>query len=325
MVFAMDVSGALIGLPQMSAQYSHKSQKGTGLLTNVSPCWHSRYPAPTIAPFSWFPSPFSTMHAHHPLIDIGVNLGHDSFDHDRHAVIAAARAAGVGQMIVTGTSVPASIKAAELAGQHPGILFSTAGVHPHDASSFGIDTSAMLHRMLQQPQVVAVGETGLDFNRDFSPRPLQEQAFAEQLALAGLTQLPIFLHQRDAHARFMALLKEQRDKVVRGVVHCFTGTRDELRDYLDLDMYIGITGWICDERRGLELQGIVKDIPLDRLMLETDAPYLTPRNIEPKARSRRNEPAHLPWVLAMVAHCTGRDSADVAAATTRNAKVFFGL
>lgn len=259
------------------------------------------------------------------LIDIGVNLGHDSFDHDRAAVMAAARQAGVIQMVVTGTSVDASLKAAELAGEHPGVLFSTAGVHPHDATSFGIDTSAQLHRLLQQPQVVAVGETGLDFFRDFSPRDLQERAFAEQLELGVLTQLPVFLHQRDAHERFIGILKEQRDKLPRGVVHCFTGTREELHAYLDLDMYIGITGWICDERRGQELQRIVGDIPEDRLLLETDAPYLLPRTIEPKPSGRRNEPAYLVWVLAMVAQCTGRDPAAIAAATTRNAKVFFAI
>lgn len=259
-----------------------------------------------------------------PLIDIGVNLGHDSFDHDRDAVMHAARDAGITQMIVTGTSVATSQKAAELAGDHPGVLYSTAGVHPHDAETFGIDTSAQLHRILQQPQVVAVGETGLDFFRDFSPRDLQEQAFAEQLELGVLTQLPVFLHQRDAHERFIGILKEQRDKLARGVVHCFTGTRDELHAYLDLDMYIGITGWICDERRGLELQQVVKDIPTDRLLLETDAPYLMPRNIQPKPSGRRNEPAHLVWVLDVVARCTGRDAVDVAETTTRNAKVFFG-
>jgi TatD DNase family protein len=265
------------------------------------------------------------MTASPPLIDIGVNLGHESFDHDRHAVMAAARHAGIGQMIVTGTSVMASIKASELAGLHPGVLYSTAGVHPHDASTFGIDTSAQLHRILQQPQVVAVGETGLDFNRDFSPRPLQEQAFAEQLALAVQTRMPVFLHQRDAHERFMAILREQRAQLARGVVHCFTGTREELRDYLDLDMYIGITGWICDERRGLGLQELVKDIPPDRLLLETDAPYLMPRNVQPRPKERRNEPAHLVWVLAMVAQCTGRDVAEVATSTTRNAKDFFAI
>ena len=265
------------------------------------------------------------MNTHPPLIDIGVNLGHDSFDHDRAAVLTAARKAGIARMIVTGTSVASSNKAAELAGQHPGVLFSTAGVHPHDAGSFGIDTSAQLHRILQQPQVVAIGETGLDFYRDFSPRPLQEQAFAEQLALAVQTQLPVFLHQRDAHERFMGLLREQRDKLSRGVVHCFTGTRAELHAYLDLDMYIGITGWICDERRGQELQDLVKEIPVNRLLLETDAPYLMPRNIQPRISGRRNEPAHLVWVLAMVAQCTGRDAVEIAATTTRNAGDFFAI
>ena len=265
------------------------------------------------------------MHSPPVLVDIGVNLGHDSFDHDRDAVMAAARHAGVAQMIVTGTSVAASNKAAELAGLHPGVLYSTAGVHPHDAGAFGIDTSAQLHRILQQPQVVAVGETGLDFFRDFSPRPLQEQAFSEQLALAVQTGLPVFLHQRDAHDRFMALLREQRDRLARGVVHCFTGTRAELHACLDLDMYIGITGWICDERRGRELQQLVKDIPANRMMLETDAPYLMPRTIEPKPPGRRNEPAHLVWVLAMIAQCTGRDAAEIAATTTRNARDFFAI
>lgn len=275
--------------------------------------------------FSRYQVPGFAMNSPSPLIDIGVNLGHDSFDHDRAEVMAAARRAGVAQMIVTGTSVEASIKAAELAGQHPGLLYSTAGVHPHDAGSYGIDTSAQLHRILQQPQVVAVGETGLDFYRDLSPRHLQEQAFAEQLELGVLTQLPVFLHQRDAHERFLGVLREQRDKLARGVVHCFTGTRAELHAYLDLDMYIGVTGWICDERRGLELQELVKDIPAERLMLETDAPYLMPRNIQPRPSGRRNEPAHLVWVLDMVARCTGRDPVDVAETTTHNAKVFFAI
>ena len=260
-----------------------------------------------------------------PLIDIGVNLGHDSFDHDRAAVMAAALQAGVVQMVLTGTSVVSSQKAADLAGCQPGVLFSTAGVHPHDASGFGIDTSAQLHRILQQPQVVAIGETGLDFYRDFTPRHLQEQAFAEQLTMAVQCQKPIFLHQRDAHNRFLGMLREQRDGLARGVVHCFTGTREELFDYLDLDMYIGVTGWICDERRGQTLQELVKDIPTDRLLLETDAPYLMPRNIQPHAAGRRNEPAHLVWVLAMVAQCSGRDAAKIADETTRNARDFFGI
>lgn len=257
------------------------------------------------------------------LTDIGANLGHDSFRHDLDAVIAAALNAGVGRMVLTGTSVAGSGQAATLAARMPGVLFSTAGVHPHDAGTFAADTCAALQTLAALPQVVAIGETGLDFCRDFSPRPQQERAFAEQLQLAVATGLPVFLHQREAHERFLGLLKEQRDRLARGVVHCFTGSREELYDYLDLDMYIGITGWVCDERRGLHLQELLKDIPRDRLLLETDAPYLLPRNIEPRPKDRRNVPANLVWVLALVAARLGRDPFEIAATTTRNALDFF--
>ncbi len=259
------------------------------------------------------------------LIDIGLNLGHDSFDHDRDGVLRDALAAGVVQMVLTGTSLAASEKAAALAAEHPGVLYSTVGVHPHDAGHFNSDTNAQLQRLSQLPQVVAIGETGLDFFRDFSPRDLQEAAFAEQLQLAVMTKLPVFLHQRDAHSRFLPILREQRDGLTRAVVHCFTGTRDELHAYLDLDCYIGITGWVCDERRGLHVQELLRDIPADRLLLETDAPYLQPRTMQPKPKTRRNEPANLVWVLATVAACTGKHPEEIAEITTRNARVFFDL
>jgi TatD DNase family protein len=263
----------------------------------------------------------------HPpqLIDIGLNLGHDSFDHDRDEVIRAALQAGVGQMILTGTSVEASQKAAELAAGHPGVLYSTAGVHPHDAHSYGVDTSVRLHSLCMQPQVVAIGETGLDFYRNFSTPAEQELAFAEQLQLATMTGLPVFLHEREAHARFKAILGEQRAGIKRAVLHCFTGSKQELFACLDMDLYIGITGWICDERRGVELQSLIKDIPINRLMLETDAPYLMPRTIKPRPSTRRNEPANLPWVLAKVAECLHKPAAEIAVITTTNARVFFDL
>ncbi|HTR01026.1 MAG TPA: TatD family hydrolase [Candidatus Acidoferrum sp.] len=260
-----------------------------------------------------------------PLIDIGLNLGHDSFDHDRDAVLAAARQAGVVQMVLTGTSVEASHKAAALAADHPGVLYSTAGVHPHESGHYDLDTSARLHRMAQLPQVVAIGETGLDFFRNYSSPHHQEQAFTGQLELAVLTQKPVFLHERDAHRRFIDILKPFRPKLKRAVLHCFTGTRDELFACLDLDLYIGITGWVCDERRGLHLQQLLQHIPADRLLLETDAPYLLPRTIHPKPASRRNEPAYLTWVLAKVADCLGRPAAEIAEQTTANARVFFDL
>ncbi|MDR2213428.1 MAG: TatD family hydrolase [Pseudomonadales bacterium] len=259
------------------------------------------------------------------LIDIGANLTHESFAPDLDAVLSAAWRAGLSHIIVTGSSRASSREAAALAKAHPGRLYSTAGVHPHEASHFDEHTSGALRDLYALPEVVAVGETGLDYNRNYSPVPDQERVFAEQLALAAETQLPVFLHQRDAHSRFLPILKEQRDQLSRAVVHCFTGTREELSDYLDLDLYIGITGWICDERRGQELQNLVKDIPRHRLLLETDAPYLQPRTIAPRPKHRRNVPEYLPWVLAQVAVCTGREAEEIARETTENARVFFGL
>jgi len=260
-----------------------------------------------------------------PLIDIGVNLSHESFEQDREQVIDAALRAGLKAMILTGTSVESSEKAAKLAALRPDLLFSTAGVHPHDAADFGPDSCARLLTLSRQTQVVAIGETGLDFNRDFSPRDLQEKAFAEQLQLGVQTRLPLFLHQRDAHQRFLPLLREQRDGLSRVVVHCFTGSREELFDYLDLDLYIGITGWVCDERRGMHVQELLHEIPANRLLLETDSPYLLPRNMQPKPRGRRNEPAFLPWVLQMVGQCLNQEPELVARRTTANARTFFDI
>lgn len=260
------------------------------------------------------------------LIDIGVNLTSRRFDADRGAVIARAQAAGVVHQVLTGTSLSASRAALALARAHPGVLTATAGVHPHDARSFDAETLAALRALTEAPEVVAVGECGLDFNRDFSPRPDQERAFAEQLALACEVGLPVFLHERDAHDRFLAILAEHRDGLVGGVVHCFTGSAAALTAYLDLGMHIGITGWVCDERRGRELRGLVARIPPDRLMIETDAPFLTPR-VTPSGVKlpRRNEPAFLPHVAEAIAGCTGRSLSAVAAQTTATARAFFSL
>jgi TatD DNase family protein len=260
------------------------------------------------------------------LIDIGANLTHDSFDKDRPEVLARAREAGVRRMIVTGTSVTASVQAAALAASHPSSLYSTAGIHPHHASELDAHSIAALRALSVQPRVVAIGECGLDFFRDFSPRDAQTEAFEAQLELAAETGLPAFLHQRDAHEPFVAIVRAQRDALSAGAVaHCFTGGPAQLGAYLDLDLHIGITGWICDERRGAALREALPSIPLDRLLLETDAPYLLPRDLEPKPRDRRNEPAYLPHVLAAVATGLGRPQEEIARASTRNAEALFRL
>jgi TatD DNase family protein len=259
------------------------------------------------------------------LIDIGANLTHDSFDADREEVIERALACGVRRMIVTGSTAQSSEEAQRLAASRPGRLYATAGVHPHHAASYTAQVNETLLRLLGQDGVVAVGECGLDFFRNFSPRRAQLDAFQAQLELAAATQLPVFLHQRDAHAEFTEILRPMIPRTAGGVAHCFTGDAAALREYLDMGLYIGITGWICDERRGADLRRLAKDIPLDRLMIETDAPYLMPRTLRPRPRTRRNEPVHLLEVLRVFAEASGEPETRVAAAATRNAEHLFGL
>ncbi|HKZ10699.1 MAG TPA: TatD family hydrolase [Rhodanobacteraceae bacterium] len=259
------------------------------------------------------------------LIDIGANLTHESFQRDLDAVLDRARKAGVERMVVTGASRDDSEHALALAREHPEILHATAGVHPHHAGDYGAETDALLRTLAREPEVVAVGETGLDYFRDLSPRPAQRAAFEKQLAIAMELGMPLFLHQRDAHDDFLALLKSARDSVPAAVVHCFTDDRRALFDYLDLDCHIGITGWICDERRGKHLRELVRSIPANRLMLETDAPYLLPRDIRPPPSDRRNEPMYLAHICQTVAHERGEKPEATAEQTTANARAFFGL
>lgn len=259
------------------------------------------------------------------LVDIGANLSHDSFRDDLPQVLQRARAAGVVQMIVTGASESESRAAHDLAAAYPGVLYATAGVHPHLAREWTDDTASAIRELARSPIVVAVGEAGLDFNRDFSPRPVQEKAFTAQLELAVELAMPVFMHERDAHDRFAAILADYRSRLAAAVIHCFTGDASALDHYLELDLHIGITGWICDERRGTHLRELVARIPLDRLMLETDSPYLLPRDLEPRPKSRRNEPMHLKHIAETVATCRGMDAAELADATTRTARAFFNL
>ncbi len=261
----------------------------------------------------------------HPIIDIGANLAHDSFDDDRDEVMQRAADAGVTHMIVTGSSQQSNARAAELAEHSDGVLYSTAGVHPHHASDYGDDVDAQIRSLVGRDAVVAVGECGLDYFRNFSPREAQLDAFRRQLDIAIDTGMPVFLHQRDAHDDFVDVLDEKLPSVSRAVAHCFTGEHESLREYLAMGLHIGITGWICDERRGLHLRDIVSAVPDDRLMIETDAPYLLPRTIQPKPKTRRNEPAYLPEVLRVVAEARKQSEEHVARITTANAIRFFGI
>ncbi|MEZ5965792.1 MAG: TatD family hydrolase [Planctomycetota bacterium] len=260
-----------------------------------------------------------------PLFDIAANLTAPAFHADLEPVLARARAAGVVSLVAAGTTVDDSERAVALAQAHRGYVWCTTGVHPHYVASCDEQSIPRLRALAGADGVVAVGECGLDFFRDLSPRPTQERWFAAQMQLGCELGLPLYMHERDAHARFLAMVREFRPQMLRGVVHCFTGDAAALRAYLDLDLHVGITGWICDERRGRGLQELVRVVPRERLMVETDSPYLIPRTIVPKPKSGRNEPAHLPWVVEMVARCRGETTEEVAASTTQVAREFFGL
>jgi len=259
------------------------------------------------------------------LIDIGLNLTHDSFERDRDAVLEAARAAGVAACIVTGSSVDASRAALALAHAHPRELFATAGVHPHHADELDAAALATLEQLAGAAEVVAIGECGLDFFRNFAPHDAQVRAFTAQLELAAAIGKPVFLHQRDAHEQFLAVLRPRRGALCGGVAHCFTGGPAELADYLNLDLYIGVTGWLCDPERGESLRRAVPAIPLERLLIETDAPYLLPKDLAAKPRNRRNEPQFLPHVLAGIAALRPEPIEVLADATRANTQRLFNL
>ena len=259
------------------------------------------------------------------MFDIGVNLTSTQFAKDREQVVTRAREAGLTGMLITGTNALESQQAQSLAQRHPDFCWSTAGIHPHHASEWSADSAATLRRLAESPQVVAIGECGLDFNRNFSAHNQQEYAFDAQLALAAELQMPVFLHCRDAHARFIAVLKPWIARLPGAVVHCFTGTAEELAECLALGLSVGITGWVCDERRGMALRELLPQIPAERLLLETDAPYLLPRDMRPRPTSRRNEPCFLPHIVQQVALWRGEEAGWLAQQTDANSRRLFRL
>ena len=261
-------------------------------------------------------------------IDIGINLTNKQFAGEYDEVIDRAISAGVEQILLTGTSVRSSKEALALAEEYPETLFSTAGIHPHDAKTMNAESIKILAALLKEKKVVAVGECGLDFDRDFSPRPVQESCFHAQLSLAEEVQKPLFLHERAAFDRFIAILKEH-SSLPEGVVHCFTGQLKEAKTYLEMGYYIGFTGAITDVSRFAALEEVVRYVPLDRMLIETDAPFMMPKNVPTCQLSyhqqRRNEPAFLPYVAQTIAHYKGVPLKAVADKTCENAEALFKL
>ena len=261
-------------------------------------------------------------------IDIGVNLMSPAFDRDREAVIARAQASGVKALIITGNDIESSARAAAFVRENANLnCKSTAGVHPHNAKDWNEQTLARLEELvaLYGSDIRAIGECGLDYNRNFSPQDAQRRCFEEQLKLAAGIGKPVFLHERDAFDDFFSILNNYRANLPGVVVHCFTGQRRELEAYLSIDCYIGITGWVCDERRGSHLIPLLTTIPANRLLLETDAPYLLPRSLPRSLRGKsgRNEPCFLPHIAASVAEILGKTTEQIAMETSDNAERLF--
>ena len=252
-------------------------------------------------------------------IDIGINLTNKQFAGEYDEVIDRAISAGVEQILLTGTSVRSSKEALALAKEYPETLF---------AKTMNTESIKILAALLKEKKVVAVGECGLDFDRDFSPRPVQESCFHAQLSLAEEVQKPLFLHERAAFDRFIAILKEH-SSLPEGVVHCFTGQLKEAKTYLEMGYYIGFTGAITDMRRFAALEEVVRYVPLDRMLIETDAPFMMPKNVPTRQLSyhqqRRNEPAFLPYVAQTIAHYKGVPLKAVADKTRENAEALFKL
>lgn len=259
------------------------------------------------------------------LIDIGANLTHSDFTVDLDVIIKEALESDVRQLIVTGSTNEESINACALTKKYPDILYSTAGVHPHYAETYNKLVEQSIYELSQYDSVVAIGECGLDYYRNISSKKDQINAFESQLEIAKNTNLPVFLHQRGAHSDFTSIIQRHIKGLTKAVAHCFTGSEEMLSIYLDMGLYIGITGWVCDERRGKELQDIVKKIPLNRLMIETDCPYLLPRTITPKPKSRRNEPKYLHEIVKTIAKYSAYSEEDIVRSSTENAKKFFNI
>jgi TatD DNase family protein len=250
-----------------------------------------------------------------------------AFDRDREAVITRAQAAGVKTLIITGNDIESSSVAAAFVRENTNLnCKSTAGVHPHNAKDWNEQTLTRLEE-LSGSGIRAIGECGLDYNRNFSPQDAQRKCFEEQLKLAVRIGKPVFLHERDAFGDFFFILKQYRAGLPGAVVHCFTGGMRELEAYLSIDCYIGITGWICDERRGSHLIPLLTTIPANRLLLETDAPYLLPRNLPRSVRGKsgRNEPCFLPHIAACIAEILSKTPEQIAEETSDNAARLFGL
>lgn len=251
------------------------------------------------------------------LIDTHAHLNDSKFESDIDEVVARANAAGVGRIIVCGYDLESSRAAVELASRFD-CVFATVGVHPHDAKHYDSDTEAAIVELSHAERVLAIGEIGLDFHYDFSPRARQMAAFEAQIELAYTLSLPIVVHSRESNDEALEVLKERARNIIGCVFHCFSGDEDFARRVLDMGFYIGVDGPVT-YKASEKLRRVIELCPMDRLLVETDCPYLTPI----PHRGKRNEPAYVRYVAEEVARVKGVTIEEVAEATSRNTRCLF--
>jgi TatD DNase family protein len=259
------------------------------------------------------------------LADSCFNINHESFKNDLGDILDAANNVGVEYFFCPASKEKEIVDLINLSESYQKNIFCSVGIHPHYASDLKPSTIQNLQKYLGNKHVRAIGEIGLDYYRNFQSHEIQKKCFNAFLELASTHQYPLFLHHREAFDDFYPMIKNCIGEVPESIVHCFTGTKSELKKFLDLGLYIGITGWVCDPKRGADLREIIKYIPLDRLLIETDAPYLVPKNMVNKPRNNRNEPLFLEHIATNISELLNIDKALLAEETTKNFKKLFRI
>ncbi|XP_046996066.1 3'-5' ssDNA/RNA exonuclease TatD [Schistocerca americana] len=292
-------------------------------------------------------SPLQECYENYILIDIGANLTNKKYGRDLDSVVQRAKDAGVQKIIVTGTSLRSSKEALRLTRIFPGTLYSTAGIHPHDAKSWTEGYLDDLRDIASNPECVAIGECGLDYNRDFSTPDMQREVLEKQVALACELRKPLLLHERDAHKDLIKILEKYKENLPSVVIHCFSGTFEEAESYIKMGIYLGITGYLCKDKSDNGVRKLLESgvIPLEQLMVETDSPFMYPNTraskLPPHVKEaltersltflqryctfQRNEPCSLPAIVEMVGAFMRKGPEEVALATAFNALKVFGL
>ena len=259
----------------------------------------------------------------HEIADIACNFTSERFNKDLDEVISRAIKNKITKFGLICSQLDDVEKLLNIYSQYSNDIFYTIGVHPHHAKEINDEYLKKLKETVTNNNPHAIGETGLDFFRNLSTYEEQIYAFEEQIKIAIDENKPLFLHQRDSHDDFIKILRKYSSNISKAVVHCFTGTQEQLDDYLELDCYIGVTGWICDEKRNVELRKTIKNIPLSKIMVETDCPYLIPKDLPHKPKNNRNEPSNLNHIISEVASLMEIDEENLRKQTFENTINFF--